>query len=94
MKYIKTFEEFISEYNTKESITEENVGLNPGSTVIGMGPVKFPGNAGTTTQFVGQNVGSGDSPMFVLDTKSKDDEEEEKKRIRRLKDKLKKKKKS
>jgi hypothetical protein len=92
MKYIKTFEQFVNECKAAELALSEDAGLNPGMTVVGMGPVKFPGNAGTTTQFMGQNVGSGDSPMFVLDTKSKDDEEEEKKRIKRIKDKLKKKK--
>lgn len=69
-KYFKTFEEYM-------------VGLNPGQNVMGMGPVKFPGNPGTNSTFHGQYIGSGDTPMFVFDTKPKDDEEEEKKRIKK-----------
>jgi len=65
--------------------TSENVMLNPGMNVAGMGPVKFPGNAGTTTAFHGQNIGSGDVPTIIIDPKDKkNDEEEEKKRIKRL----------
>lgn len=81
---LKSFSKFVTERKLIEDVHG-----NPGSTIIGMGPVKFPGNAGTTTQFAGQSLGSGDgAPMFVLDTKSKNDEEEEKKRLKRIKDKL------
>jgi hypothetical protein len=69
----------------KTRATQEGVMLNPGMNVVGMGPVKFPGNAGTTTAFHGQNIGSGDVPVMIMDPKdSKDDEEDEKKRIKRL----------
>jgi hypothetical protein len=58
----------------------ESIMLNPGMNVIGMGPVKFPGNAGTTTAFHGQNIGSGDVPMFIADPSDKKDDTEEVKR--------------
>jgi hypothetical protein len=43
-----------------------NVHLNPGMNVPGMGPVQFPGNPGTTTQFHSQAPGSGDKPFSLL----------------------------
>lgn len=43
-----------------------NVHLNPGMNVPGMGAVKFPGNPGTTTQFHSQAPGSGDKPFSLL----------------------------
>jgi len=49
----------------KESIYNQ-VHLNPGMNVPGMGPVKFPGNPGTTTQFHSQAYGSGDKPFSLL----------------------------
>ena len=42
------------------------VHLNPGMNVPGMGPVQFPGNPGTTTQFHSQTPGSGDKPFSLL----------------------------
>jgi len=42
------------------------VHLNPGMNVPGMGPVQFPGNPGTTTQFHSQAPGSGDKPFSLL----------------------------
>lgn len=42
------------------------VHLNPGMNVPGMGPVAFPGNPGTTTQFHSQTPGSGDKPFSLL----------------------------
>jgi hypothetical protein len=49
----------------KESIYNQ-VHLNPGMNVPGMGPVSFPGNPGTTTQFHSQAYGSGDKPFSLL----------------------------
>lgn len=79
-------------YNVDESILGyieaclENIMLNPGMNVTRMGPVKFPGNAGTTTAFHGQNIGSGDVPMFVIDPgETKNDEEEVKKKLKKKK---------
>lgn len=43
-----------------------NVHLNPGMNVPGMGAVQFPGNPGTTTQFHSQTAGSGDKPFSLL----------------------------
>lgn len=48
-----------------ESIHNQ-VNLNPGMNVPGMGPVSFPGNPGTTTQFHNQATGSGDKPFSLL----------------------------
>lgn len=63
--YIKeTFEEFI----------KENIMLNPGMNVQGMGSVTMPGSPGTNTDFHNQTPGSGDMPARG---KVKDDEEEE-----------------
>lgn len=42
------------------------VHLNPGMNVPGMGAVKFPGNPGTATQFHSQTPGSGDKPFSIL----------------------------
>ena len=42
------------------------VHLNPGMNVPGMGAVKFPGNPGTATQFHSQAPGSGDKPFSLL----------------------------
>ncbi len=49
----------------KESIYNQ-VHMNPGMNVPGMGPVSFPGNPGTTTQFHSQANGSGDKPFSLL----------------------------
>ena len=48
-----------------ESIYNQ-VHLNPGMNVPGMGAVKFPGNPGTATQFHSQTPGSGDKPFSLL----------------------------
>lgn len=42
------------------------VHLNPGMNVPGMGAVQFPGNPGTSTDFHNQAAGSGDKPFSLL----------------------------
>jgi len=42
------------------------VHLNPGMNVPGMGAVQFPGNPGTSTDFHSQAAGSGDKPFSLL----------------------------
>ena len=71
----------------KDFVTEEvgMMSLNPGMNVIGMGPVQFPGNnQGSQSTMGGNYVGSGDVPMFVASTGSKDDEEEEEEKKKRI----------
>ena len=58
-----------------------------------MGPVKFPGQPGTTTGFHTQTPGSGDFPAKLTITNTVDDEEKEKKRIKKIKELMKLKKK-
>jgi hypothetical protein len=55
----------------------ENVQLNPGMNVMGMGPVSMPGNPGTTTSFHSQEPGSGDIPYYKKDDEDEEDEDED-----------------
>jgi hypothetical protein len=64
--FAPTFEEYM--------YMKENIQLNPGMNLTGMGPVNLPGNPGTNASFHNQTPGSGDMPAF---TKRKTDEEEE-----------------
>lgn len=50
--------------------TDEDAMATP-ANVNGMGPVAFPGNPGTSNQFPGQKVGSGDIPASSALTKGK-----------------------
>lgn len=56
-------------------IIMENIQLNPGMNVPGMGPVELPGNPGTTTDFHNQEIGSGDVPVPFETEDNEDDEE-------------------
>jgi hypothetical protein len=69
-----TFEEFME--------MRENVQLNPGMSLTGMGPVSLPGNPGTNSSFHTQEPGSGDFPS-VSKRKKDEDEEEEAERIKK-----------
>jgi len=61
---------------------KENMQLNPGMNVMGMGSISMPGAPGTSTDFHNQEVGSGDTPWPFK--KDDDEEEEEKRRIKKL----------
>lgn len=52
----------------------EDVQLNPGMNVTGMGAIKLPGNPGTNTAFHNQEPGSGD---IIFHKKDEEDEEDE-----------------
>jgi len=62
-------------------VLKEDISLNPGMNIMGMGPVSSPGAPGTSTDFHSQEVGSGDIPWPF--EKEDDEEEEEKKRIKK-----------
>jgi hypothetical protein len=70
-----------SEMYESFKVIRENVQLNPGMNVTGMGPVSMPGAPGGSSDFHNQEPGSGDAP-WPFD-KEDEDEEEEKKRIQK-----------
>jgi len=73
--FYPTFEEFME--------MKENVQLNPGMNLTGMGPVALPGNPGGNSDFHNQTAGSGDGVSFTK-RKDDDDEEEESEKIKKL----------
>lgn len=57
-------------------IIKENIQLNPGMNVLGMGAIVMPGEPGTSTDFHNQGLGSGDIPIGRK-KKSEDEDDEE-----------------
>lgn len=53
----------------------ENIQLNTGMNLTGMGPVELPGNPGTSSDFHNQSPGSGD--VFIKNDEDEDEEDEE-----------------
>lgn len=59
-------------------IIKENIQLNPGMNVLGMGAIIMPGEPGTSTDFHNQGLGSGDIPIGrKKKSEDEDDDEEE-----------------
>ena len=65
------FEEYAARIYLTMIGVEENVGLNPGMNVPGMGNVSLPGGPGSQNSFTSQEVGSGDMPFGSKKKKKK-----------------------